>query len=45
MDRNADGDLSLAEFLGTAEQFRHLDSNRDGFIDPDEAAAASTGSP
>lgn len=43
MDRNGDGDLSLSEFLGTAEQFRQLDANRDGFIDPDEASAASAG--
>lgn len=43
MDRNGDGDLSAAEFLGTSEQFGHLDSNADGFIDPAEAAAASTG--
>jgi Ca2+-binding EF-hand superfamily protein len=43
MDRNSDGDLSVDEFLGTAEQFRGLDSDRDGFVDPDEAAAASAG--
>jgi Ca2+-binding EF-hand superfamily protein len=43
MDRNGDGDLGAGEFLGTAEQFGHLDSNADGFIDPAEAAAASAG--
>jgi Ca2+-binding EF-hand superfamily protein len=44
MDRNGDGDLSAGEFLGTAEQFKHLDSNADGFLDPAEADAASAGS-
>jgi hypothetical protein len=44
MDRNGDGDLSAAEFLGSAEQFRHLDTNADTFIDPAEASAASAGS-
>lgn len=37
MDRNADGDLSPSEFLGTAEQFRKLDRDGDGLIDPVEA--------
>lgn len=31
-DLNSDGDLSRREFLGTAVQFRRLDSNGDGFI-------------
>jgi Ca2+-binding EF-hand superfamily protein len=44
MDRNADGDVSRAEFLGTSRQFSHLDSNADGFISGDEALAASAGS-
>jgi hypothetical protein len=39
MDRNADGDVSRPEFLGTAEQFRQLDRDGDGLIDADEAAA------
>lgn len=41
-DRNADGDVSRSEFLGTAEQFRKLDRDADGLIDAEEAAAAST---
>ncbi len=41
MDRNADGDVSRAEFLGTEEQFRKLDLNGDGLIDVQEAEAAS----
>lgn len=40
MDRNTDGDLSPREFLGSREQFRKLDVNGDGFIDPQEASAA-----
>lgn len=41
MDRNGDGDISRAEFLGTVEQFRKLDRDGDGLIDADEAAAGS----
>jgi Ca2+-binding EF-hand superfamily protein len=37
MDRNGDGDISRAEFLGTAEQFRRLDRDGDGLIDVTEA--------
>ena len=40
MDRNADGDVSRAEFLGTDEQFRKLDLDGDGLIDVREAEAA-----
>ncbi|MBI1901707.1 MAG: hypothetical protein HYS13_11435 [Planctomycetia bacterium] len=40
MDRNADGDLTPREFLGTAEQFKKLDANGDGFIERSEAEAA-----
>jgi Ca2+-binding EF-hand superfamily protein len=40
MDRNADGDVSRAEFLGSDEQFRKLDLNGDGMIDLQEAEAA-----
>jgi hypothetical protein len=37
MDKNADGDISLKEFLGTREDFDRIDSDRDGLISPDEA--------
>lgn len=40
MDRNRDGDVSRREFLGTAADFRRLDRDGDGLIDPHEAAAA-----
>ncbi len=40
MDRNADGDVSPREFLGSPEQFKHLDEDRDGFIGLDEATKA-----
>ncbi len=39
MDRNADGDLSRAEFLGTRAEFDALDADRDGLISPREAEA------
>jgi Ca2+-binding EF-hand superfamily protein len=38
MDRNHDGDVSRREFLGPREQFSRLDRDRDGLIDPTEAA-------
>jgi Ca2+-binding EF-hand superfamily protein len=38
MDRNRDGDVSPAEFLGTLEDFRKLDADHDGLIDEEEAA-------
>jgi Ca2+-binding EF-hand superfamily protein len=40
MDRNGDGDISPAEFLGTLEQFRQLDTDGDGLIDVQEAEKA-----
>jgi Ca2+-binding EF-hand superfamily protein len=40
MDRNHDGDLSPAEFLGELDAFRKLDSDGDGLLDAREAAAA-----
>ena len=39
MDRNGDGDVTKKEFLGTAEQFKKIDADKDGLIDPAEAAA------
>ena len=41
MDRNGDGDLTLKEFLGDKEEFKRLDTNSDGFIEPNEAKAVS----
>lgn len=38
---NADGDVSLREFLGGIEQFKKIDKTADGFIDPQEARAAN----
>jgi Ca2+-binding EF-hand superfamily protein len=38
MDRNHDGDVSPGEFLGTPDDFRRLDADADGLIDPSEAA-------
>jgi Ca2+-binding EF-hand superfamily protein len=40
MDRNGDGDVSRREFLGSAEDFKRIDSDGDGLIDPDEAERA-----
>ncbi|MEJ7594858.1 MAG: hypothetical protein WKF77_25310 [Planctomycetaceae bacterium] len=37
MDRNQDGDVSTREFLGTAQQFVQIDSDRDRLISADEA--------
>ena len=37
MDRNADGDVSRREFLGTDEQFRAIDTDGDGLISVEEA--------
>ena len=42
MDRNADGDVSAREFLGTPEQFKRLDEDRDGYISLEEALRAET---
>ncbi|MFQ5731330.1 MAG: hypothetical protein ACE5KM_05165 [Planctomycetaceae bacterium] len=40
MDKNADGDVTLREFLGTKQQFKKIDTNSDGFIELSEAKAA-----
>jgi hypothetical protein len=37
MDRNRDGFVSAAEFVGPPARFRQLDANGDGRIDPAEA--------
>jgi Ca2+-binding EF-hand superfamily protein len=37
MDRNRDGDVSRKEWLGTAEQFREIDTDGDGLISLHEA--------
>lgn len=39
MDRNGDGDVSRAEFLGTKEQFDAIDLDKDGLITLAEAEA------
>ena len=41
MDKNDDGDVTLKEFLGDKAEFKKLDANGDGFIEPREAEAAS----
>eukprot|EP00913_Durusdinium_trenchii_P023373 g21951.t1 len=41
MDKNADGDITLREFLGTKKKFKEIDTNNDGFIERREAEAAS----
>lgn len=38
MDKNGDGDVSRREFLGSGEQFRQFDADRDGLIDIEEAS-------
>jgi Ca2+-binding EF-hand superfamily protein len=43
MDKNNDGDLSRAEFLGTAEQFRQFDTDGDGLLGTAEAQKLSAG--
>jgi len=37
MDRNGDGDVAAAEFLGTDSQFRAADRDSNGLIDAEEA--------
>jgi hypothetical protein len=39
MDRNADGDVSRAEFLGTKAEFEAIDTDRDGLIGLEESEA------
>ncbi len=40
MDRNLDNDLSWREFLGSKEDFQHIDTDRDGLITLEEAEQA-----
>jgi Ca2+-binding EF-hand superfamily protein len=40
MDRNGDGDVSPREFLGSPDEFKRLDADRDGLIDAAEAQRA-----
>lgn len=40
LDRNNDGDVSRREFVGTAEAFDKIDTDRDGLLGPEEAARA-----
>lgn len=40
MDRNADGDVTLKEFLGSEDDFLRMDSSGDGLLDAQEAKAA-----
>jgi Ca2+-binding EF-hand superfamily protein len=42
MDRNGDGYVSRREFLGPAELFEKLDTDRDGLISPEEAERLDT---
>ncbi len=43
MDGNRDGDVSRREFLGPRAEFDRLDLDRDGLLNPDEAAAKPKG--
>jgi hypothetical protein len=43
MDVNGDGAVSLREFLPPRERFEKLDANRDGLLEPSEAALATDG--
>jgi hypothetical protein len=40
MDRNGDGDVSRAEWLGSAEDFKKIDTDGDGLISLEEAEKA-----
>jgi len=40
MDTNADGEIGVHEFLGSAERFAEFDKNGDGFINPAELPEA-----
>jgi Ca2+-binding EF-hand superfamily protein len=43
MDRNGDGDVSLREFLGTAEGFKKIDADNDGLVTLEEAERYDSG--
>lgn len=45
MDRNRDGDVSFSEFPGSRQIFARLDTNADGLLSSQEAAAAVTPAP
>ena len=45
MDRNRDGAVDRAEFLGSREQFKKIDADGDGLILPAEARAAFPSAP
>jgi len=38
-NRNGDRDVTLKEFLGDEAEFKQFDTNTDGFIEAQEAAA------
>jgi Ca2+-binding EF-hand superfamily protein len=40
MDLNSDGDVSSKEWLGTEEEFRRLDADKDGLLSAEEARKA-----
>lgn len=44
-DRNQDGDLDQEEFLGLGEDFQRLDTNKDGWIDLNEAILGDPATP
>ena len=43
MDINGDGEVSRREFLGKPSAFKRLDTDRNGWLSPEEAGAAGAG--